>query len=137
MLTIRLQRIGKKNDPTYRIVVVDSRQGPKSGNALDTLGSYDPRNRNKMILNIDRAKEWIAKGAQPSDTVFNILVDKKVVEGKKRNALPKKTPVKKETAEGEVEEKAAVTSSPTTEAPKDEPDEVSSEEVKEEASKTE
>lgn len=76
---MRLQRIGRKNSPSYRVVVVDSRQGPKSGKYVDQLGSYNPR-AGEVAINGDKAKEWIAKGVQVSPTVHNMLVTKKIID---------------------------------------------------------
>lgn len=100
MLKIRLQRVGRKHDPSFRVVVTDSKNGPKSGKALEIVGNYDPR-KNVKELNEERVKHWMSKGAQASDTLHNILVDKKIISGKKINVLPKKSPLKKE---GEAEE---------------------------------
>jgi small subunit ribosomal protein S16 len=99
MLKIRLQRVGKRNEPTFRIVVTDSANGPKSGRFLEILGSYDSREKNETKVDADKVKEWIAKGAQVSDTLHNLFVEKKIIEGKKINALPQKTPVVKESEE--------------------------------------
>lgn len=97
MLMMRLQRVGRKNDPSYRIVVTDKRTGPKSDKHVDRLGSYNPK-LDHVQLDVEKAKEWLAKGVQPSDTMHNILVDQKVIKGKKINVLPKKTPIAKEAA---------------------------------------
>lgn len=108
MLMMRLQRVGRKNDPSYRIVVVDKRTGPKSNKHVDHLGSYNPK-MNHVQLDKDKAKDWLSKGVQPSDTMYNILVGQKVVEGKKRNVLPKKSPIideEKLKAEAEAKAKA-------------------------------
>jgi small subunit ribosomal protein S16 len=94
---IRLQRVGRKHEPTFRLVLTDSKNGPKSGKYVEVLGSYDPRRENKIEqFKIEKIKYWISKGAKLSDTVHNFLVSKKVIAGKKVNALPKKSPVKKE-----------------------------------------
>lgn len=100
MLKMRLQRVGRRNDPSYRIVVVDSRTGPKSNKHVELLGSYNPK-LNHTQLDVERAKEWLAKGVQPSDTLFNILVTEGVVDGPKRNVLPKKSPIVSESAQEE------------------------------------
>lgn len=92
MLKIRLQRVGRKHDPSFRIVLTDSKNGPKSGNFIEVLGNYDAKKDVKKIDG-ERVKELIAQGAQISDTVHNILVTEKVLEGKKINVLPKKSPV--------------------------------------------
>lgn len=98
MLTIRLQRVGKKNEPTFRLVLTDSKNGPKSGKFLEILGSYDSREKNETKFNSDKIKAHMANGAKLSDTVHNLLVDMKIIDGKKINVLPKKTPIKKEEA---------------------------------------
>ena len=97
MLKIRLQRVGRKNDPSYRVVVVDSRQGPKSGKQIDQVGFYNPVAKVRTI-DKDKAKHWLGVGAQASGTVYNLLVTEGVLTGKKINVLPKKRPpVKEET----------------------------------------
>lgn len=100
MLMIRLQRVGRKHEPVFRLVLTDSKNSPKSGKYLEVLGSYDPRNDNKVEqFDIVKIKKHMSNGAKLSDTVHNFLVSKKVIEGKKKNALPKKTPIKKEVVE--------------------------------------
>jgi len=107
MLMIRLQRVGRKNEPVFRLVLTDSKNGPKSGKYLEVLGSYDPRRENKLEqFDIVKIKEHMSKGARLSDTVHNFLVSKKAIDGKKVNVLPKKRPIKKE--EVKVEEKKVV-----------------------------
>jgi small subunit ribosomal protein S16 len=106
MLMMRLQRIGRKNDPSYRIVVTDKRTGPKSDKHVDRLGSYNPK-MNNVQIDAAKAKEWLAKGVQPSDTVHNILVSQKVIEGKKINVLPRKSPIIDEEALKRAAEEAA------------------------------
>ena len=95
MLNIRLQRVGRKNDPSFRVIVTDSKWKPKTGKFLEILGSYDARKGNPVI-NAERAKHWLSVGAQASGTVHNMLVDLKVAAGKKVNVLSKKTPIIKE-----------------------------------------
>ena len=91
MLIIRLQRVGRKNDPAFRVVVTQSENAAKSGKFLEILGSYNPRKTaSKIILNVERIQYWISKGAKTSDTVNNILVSKKIIEGKKINVSSKK-----------------------------------------------
>lgn len=97
---IRLQRTGRKHEPTFRVVLTDSKNGPKSGKYLSNLGWYDTRRKNdKNQLEVEQIKHWMSKGAKLSVTVHNFLVSQKVIEGKKINALPRKSPIKKE-AEG-------------------------------------
>ncbi len=87
MLKIRLSRIGRKNLATYRIVVANQRD-KRNGQSLDIIGTYDPKTKpSTVVLNKDKAKEWLTKGAQPSNTVKSIFV--------KQNLLPKTKLVKK------------------------------------------
>src|SRR5262245_52691102 len=95
MLTIRLTRVGKKKDNAFRVVVVDSKKKVQAGNYLEMVGSYDPR-VDTAALKADRIKHWISNGAQPSDTVHNLLVTHKIIDAKKINVLPKKTVAKVE-----------------------------------------
>ncbi len=95
MLMIRFQRIGRTNDPAFRIVVVEKERAAKTGNIVELLGTYNPRSK-ELTLNEERVKEWIAKGAQPTGSIHNLLITKGVIQGKKVNVLPKKTPQKKE-----------------------------------------
>lgn len=82
MLIIRLQRVGRKNDPSFRIVVTDSKHGPQSGKYLEVLGSYDAR-KGKAQLEKERINYWMSQGAKTSDTMNNILVNNKVLKTKK------------------------------------------------------
>lgn len=93
MLKIRLQRTGRKNDPYFRVVLTDSKNSAKSGKFNEIIGSYNPKS-GEVIFKTDRVKYWIDNGAQVSDTVHNFLVSQKIIEGKKRNVLPKKSPTK-------------------------------------------
>lgn len=115
MLKMRLQRIGRRNNPSYRVLVVDSRQGPKSGKFVDTIGSYDPKD-NRIALDGERARSWIAKGVQVSPTVHNLLVGQQIIEGKKINVLPKKSPIKQEGADAPEAAPAPDAASETPEA---------------------
>lgn len=112
MLAIRLQRVGRKNDPSFRVIVTDSKMKPKTGNFLEVLGSYNAR-QGKPIINTDRAKYWMSVGAKASGTVHNLLVDLKAVSGKKINVLGRKTPIVKEVVKEEA--KTPVASVPVTE----------------------
>jgi len=77
MLMIRLQRVGRKHEPTFRLVVTDSKNGPRSGKALEVVGAYDSRedggNKNNNRFDAERIKHWIKNGAQVSDTYTPIL----------------------------------------------------------------
>jgi len=94
MLKIRLQRIGRKNDPAFRAVLTDSKNSTKSGKFLEIVGTYNPKAGEKTF-NVDRIKYWMSKGAKLSDTMHNFLVHNKDIEGTKINVLPKKTPTLK------------------------------------------
>ena len=95
---IRLSRGGAKKRPFYRIVVADSRRS-RDGKFIDQLGTYNPMlakdNPERIKLDADKAKDWIAKGAQTSDRVkiflSNInLIDKPIITEKTKKHLPKK-----------------------------------------------
>ncbi len=73
MLRIRLRRVGAKKHPSYRIVVADSR-APRDGSFVDQVGHYDPMtDPPTIVLDDEKVKDWISKGAQPSDPVQRIL----------------------------------------------------------------
>ena len=73
MLRIRLRRTGSKNQPSYRIVVADSRK-PRDGRFVDYLGHYYPRfDPPEMVVDTEKAQKWISQGAQPSDAVKRII----------------------------------------------------------------
>lgn len=98
MLKIRLQRIGRKNDPSFRAVLTDSKNSTKSGKFLEILGTYNPKAKDdgaKKSLNAERIKYWISQGAKCSDTMHNFLVHDGIISGKKKNVLPKKKPTLK------------------------------------------
>ena len=87
MLMIRLQRVGRKHEPTFRVVLTDSKNGPKSGKYLKNLGWYDTRRKNTLDqMDTEEIKRWISQGAQTSVTLHNFLVHHKVITGKKINA---------------------------------------------------
>jgi small subunit ribosomal protein S16 len=70
---IRLTRVSATKQPTYRVVVADSRNA-RDGRALDTLGHYNPRTEPAEVsIDAEKARAWLAKGAQPSDTVVRLL----------------------------------------------------------------
>jgi len=95
MLTIRLTRVGKRKQPLYRFIVSEKTRDPW-GKALELLGTYNPHTKPATyLINKERVLYWISKGAQCSDTVWNILVDQKIVEGTKR-LLVKISKIRKE-----------------------------------------
>ena len=92
MVSIRLQRIGKKNNPSFRLVVSDTKKdlyGPQ----LEILGNYNPVAKPKIInFDSERINYWLSVGAKTSSTVHNLLIDQDVIKGKKvRSWTPKKT----------------------------------------------
>lgn len=95
MLKIRLQRIGRKNDPSFRVVVIEHTRGPKSGDFVERVGSHNPKTK-ETTLNAERIKYWLGVGAQASGTMHNMLVNAGIIKADKVNVLPKKTPVVKE-----------------------------------------
>ena len=79
MVAMRLTRVGSKKRPCYRIVVIDKRRA-QNGRFLEIVGQYNPLSEPaKVELNEERARYWLSKGAQPSQTVRNILRKKKIV----------------------------------------------------------
>ena len=126
---IRLQRIGRKHEPAFRLVLTDSKNSTKSGRFLEILGNYDARRGEKSEFKADRITYWMSVGAQLSGTVHNLLIDKKVITGKKVNKNPKTTVAKVEVpVEVPVEVSAPVVETPV--------EEVVSEPVAEEKSDT-
>ncbi len=81
MLKIRLQRTGRRNQPHFKIVLAEHTAPPKS-KAIEVLGFYNPRKKEKGFKE-ERIKYWLSQGAKPTDTVFNLLFDAHIVEGKK------------------------------------------------------
>ena len=76
---IRLARRGSKKHPTYRIVVADSRRA-RDGRFIETIGFYNPQtDPSEIVVDEDKAKQWLATGAQPSDTVRKLLSLKGIV----------------------------------------------------------
>lgn len=106
MLKIRLQRVGRKHEPTFRVLLTNSKNSTKSGRFKEILGSYDPR-KTVDLLKTDRIKYWLSLGAIPSDTVHNLFVNHKIIDAKKINVLPKKTPPAKEAPAEEAPAEAA------------------------------
>ncbi|MBP9765901.1 MAG: 30S ribosomal protein S16 [Candidatus Pacebacteria bacterium] len=97
MLKIRLQRLGRKNDPHFKLIVTPHTYKPKTHKFIEDLGYYNAK-AGKYEFKAERVKYWMSVGAKVTPTVFNFLVEQKIVEGKKKNVLPRKsiTKVKKE-----------------------------------------
>ena len=91
---MRLTRMGNKKSPFYRIVVADSRTG-RDGKYIDKVGHYNPiANPAEIVIDEAKAKDWLAKGVQPTDTVKNILVNQGIIP-KPTKLSPAKTKVRK------------------------------------------
>jgi small subunit ribosomal protein S16 len=79
---IRLTRVGATKQPSYRLVVADSRSA-RDGRAIDTIGHYNPRTEPiELVVDEEKAKAWLAKGAQPSDTVRRLFKQAGVMTGR-------------------------------------------------------
>ena len=84
MLSIRLSRVGTKKRPVYRIVVMPKHRDPWA-DTTEILGHYNPRKQpRELVVKADRVKYWLEQGAQATNTVWNLLIDEKIVEGEKR-----------------------------------------------------
>lgn len=97
MLVIRLQRVGKKNQPSFRIILAE-KTAPVKGKFIEILGNYNPRQKTKAF-ETDRILYWLSKGAQASPTMHNLLVSEKIIDEPKVKAW---IPRKKESAEAEI-----------------------------------
>ncbi|HRH23164.1 MAG TPA: 30S ribosomal protein S16 [Candidatus Magasanikbacteria bacterium] len=87
MLTIRLQRIGKNKRPSYRVIVSEKGRDPHA-RSLEILGSYNPLDpTKKLAVDVARVQYWLSKGAQTSDTIFNLFVKNEIVKGKKKMSV--------------------------------------------------
>ncbi len=103
MLKIKLAKVGKTNKKVFRIIISEHSRDPY-GKALEILGAYDPYTKDLQIKG-DRVKYWLEKGAQMTPTANNLLIEKKVIEGKKVKASKagkKKEEVKAEPKKEEV-----------------------------------
>jgi len=95
MVKMRLTRMGDKKSPFYRIVVVDGRQA-RDGQYIDKIGHYNPlTNPAEIVIDADKAKDWLAKGVQPTETVKSLLVKAGVVEQSTKLSPAKTNPKKK------------------------------------------
>ena len=89
MLMIRFQRIGRKNDPAFRIAVLEKTAGPKAGKYVDLVGTYNPKTKDTNIQ-ADRIQDWVKKGAQLSPSVKNLLIKNGIMDGTKVAVVSKK-----------------------------------------------
>lgn len=128
-LKIRLSRGGAKKRPFYRVVVADARM-PRDGRFIEKIGTFDPLkakdDASRLVLDVEKAKDWLAKGAQPTDRVERLLSNLGVLKRDARNNPEKAQPKKKaqerlaaaaaaETAAAEAA--AAAAAAPAEEAP--------------------
>ncbi|HEX7651361.1 MAG TPA: 30S ribosomal protein S16 [Candidatus Paceibacterota bacterium] len=110
MLMIRMQRIGRTNDPAFRVVVLEKTSSPKAGTYTDLLGTYNPKTK-AFTMAEDRLKDWMSKGAQLSPSLSNLLISKKIIEGKKSAVVSKKN-LEKNKAKEEAAAPAAEAAAP-------------------------
>ena len=106
MLRIRLSRVGRKKQPFFKIVVIPRSAGTKSRNFRAEVGTHDPVNK-ETVIDEEKARSWIAKGAQPTDTVHNLFVKYGVITGRKK-AAHDKDPVEPEPKEEKKEDSKKV-----------------------------
>ena len=123
MLVIRFFRVGKRNQPSFKIVVTDKRKPTRAGRFVEEVGFWNPLTKEK-ILKKDRILHWLSVGAKPSESIHNLLVSEKIIEGKKipNHKKPKKKEEKPEEMkpeakpEAKTEEKPAEKTEPKKEA---------------------
>ena len=126
MLRIRLSRVGKKKQPSYRLVVADSR-APRDGAFIKIIGHYNPRTQPAtLVVKEEEAVEWLRRGAQPSETAAKLLTRIGVMEraGRAPVVWDRKTPVKPKRPEEEALAEAAAAEAPAEPkaAPEDQPE---------------
>ena len=89
MLKIRLARVGKKKQPSYRVVVADAR-APRDGRYVEIIGHYNPRTEpTTFVIDEDKARDWLSKGAQPTERVEKLFAKS----GISRDTAPPASPV--------------------------------------------
>lgn len=103
---IRFQRIGRKNDPAFRIAVLDKASGPKAGKYVDLVGTYNPKTK-AVTLKPEAIKKWMAQGAQVSPSLHNLLVKEGVIEGAKKSSVVSQANLGKNIAKKAAEDAAA------------------------------
>lgn len=147
MLAIKLAKTGKTNKKMFRVIISEKSRDPY-GNILEILGSYNPHSK-ELAIKAERVKYWLSKGAQMTATINNLLIEKKIIEGKKTTASKvKKTSEKRlaqlktKTDKKAVRESAPVAKNPVAEipveaAPTETPAETPVEETSEKKAKTE
>ncbi len=115
MVKLRLKRMGKIDTPFYRIVALDSRK-KRDGAYLDALGYYDPKTDPvKLKIDVEKAIDWLKKGAQPSDTVRSLFKKSGILEKVHNEKFGIKTEKKKETKTAKKENKKSKSTKEETE----------------------
>ncbi len=118
MLSMKLQRVGRKKLPMYRVIVTQKHKDPY-GDHVDSVGTYNPHDKeNGLVLKEDKIKSWLEKGVQPTNTVYNLLVKAGIVKGeaKKSVFISKKRKTKIDDKKvAEVEKKKVEVETKTTE----------------------
>jgi len=117
MLVIRLFRIGKKNQPAFKIVVTEKKNPPRGGRFVEEVGTYNPLTKEKALKK-ERVQYWLSQGVQPSDTVHNLLVKESILESKK---IPVHKKSKKPAAEASKPAEKVIEVSPQSEEKRAEP----------------
>jgi len=134
MLKIRLSRVGKKGHAQYRIVVAEQ-SSPIKGKSVEQIGNYDPHTK-KLVVKKDRVDYWISNGAQPSNTVQNLFVEKGIIKGDKvKLTFKKKKGEEDEESESDVKKDEEKKTSENAEKKEDKKDEEKSSEDKKDESK--
>ena len=120
MLVIRLFRTGKKNQPSFKIVITDKRKPVRAGRFVEEVGFLNPVTKEK-ILKQERIKYWLSVGAKPSPSIYNLLVSEKIIEAKKIPVHKKAKKKKGEQAAASVpaETKVVEEKKPAPETPKE------------------
>ncbi|MBI2450635.1 MAG: 30S ribosomal protein S16 [Candidatus Nealsonbacteria bacterium] len=119
MLIIRFFRVGKKNQPSFKIVVTDKRRPPRAGRFTEQVGFYNPVTKERN-LNKERIQYWVSKGAQPSLTAYNLFVKEGILQGKKI-AVHKKSKKPTEAPASAVSVAAVAPATPAATSPAEQP----------------
>lgn len=104
-MMIRFQRIGRKNDASFRMAVLEKTAGPKAGKYVDLVGTYNPKTK-QITYKAEKIQDWIRKGAQVSPSLKNLLIKNGVLEGSKVAVISKKN-LEKHIAKKKAEDEAA------------------------------
>lgn len=104
MLVIRFFRVGRKNQPSFKIIVTDKKNPPRGGKFVEEVGFWNPLKKEK-ILRKERIQYWLSIGAKPSPSVYNLLVSEKIIEGNKIAVHKKPKETKEKTKNHEEKEK--------------------------------